>query len=261
MLKNPNTDKFAWGKKTIGTFSHMQSLTAIECLGVAGLDYVVIDMEHSPVTEAEAHQYIIAAKSAGLAALVRIPTISRSPVLKMLDAGAQGIIVPCVDTLEQAQQLVGYAKFAPLGSRGFCPTRDGGWGYAPNAEGGIEAYMHNSNQETLLILQCETRGCLENIEAIATLPGVDGIMIGPFDLSIALGKPAQFDDPEIKAAIQRILKACQSAEKMAMIFASNTDAAQEYFAQGFNSVAIGLDTGIYIEAYRKIVETSLATNE
>jgi 4-hydroxy-2-oxoheptanedioate aldolase len=76
----------------------------------------------------------------------------------MLDAGAQALIVPCVETVEQVKQLVQYAKFAPLGNRGFCPTRDGGWGFAPHASGSIAYYMETCNRETLLIPQCETLG-------------------------------------------------------------------------------------------------------
>lgn len=256
-MKNTVLAKFKKGQKTIGTFSHMQSITAIECLGFTGLDYVVIDMEHSPVTAEGANHYIVAARSAGLAPFVRVDGVSRSPILKALDAGAQAVIVPCVETLDQVRQLVEYAKFAPLGSRGFCPTRDGGWGYAERAAGSIEDYMQIINQETLLILQCETLECLDSIEMITSIDGVDGILIGPFDLSIALGRPAKFDDPEIAEAFRRILNACKAAGKMCMIFAGSPEAAKKYYTEGFDSVAVGLDTGIYISSYREIVKSSL----
>jgi 2-keto-3-deoxy-L-rhamnonate aldolase RhmA len=235
-------DKFKKGQKTIGTMTHMRSLAAVECLGQTGLDFVVIDLEHSPVTSESADAYILAAGSAGLAPFVRVDEIARSPVLKMLDAGAQAVIVPCVETADQAGELVRYAKFAPLGARGFCPTRDGGWGRAPHAAGGPEEYMRASNRETLLILQCETTGCLESIETITSLDGVDGILIGPYDLSIALGKPAQFSDPELQKTFRRILVACKTAGKMCMIYAGNAAAAKDYFEQGFEQRHIaGLD--------------------
>jgi 2-keto-3-deoxy-L-rhamnonate aldolase RhmA len=256
-VKNIVWEKFKEGKKTIGTFSHLQNATVIECMKYTGLDYVVIDMEHSPVTAEGASQYIAAANSAGMVPFVRVDEVARSPILKMLDAGAQAVIVPCVDTLEQAQQLVQFAKFAPLGSRGFCPTRDGGWGFAEHACSSIEEYMQICNKETLLILQCETTGCLENIEKVTLLQGVDGILIGPFDLSIALGKPAKFDDPEIKNAFQRILKACKSAGKMCIIFAGSADAAKKYYEEGFDSVAVGLDSIIFINSYRQIVKEAM----
>ncbi len=256
-MKNMVLEKFKEGKKTIGTFSHLQSITAIECLGFAGLDYVVIDLEHSPVTTEGANEYIVAARSAGLVPFVRVNEISRSPILKMLDAGAQAVVVPCVETLEQVENLIQYAKYAPLGSRGFCPTRDGGWGYAEHAAGSIEEYMQICNQKTLLILQCETVGCLENIEKITSMRGVDGILIGPFDLSIALGKPAKFDHPDVAKAFNRILNSCKSAGKMCLIFAGNAVAAKKFYAHGFDSVAIGLDSSIYINAYCDLIRNSL----
>ena len=183
--------------------------------------------------------------------------IARSPVQKALDAGASGIIVPGVETVSQAAALVSYAKFAPLGSRGYCPTRDGGWGYNDRYASGIEDYMRLCNDETMLILQCETAGCLENIEDIASMDGVDGVLIGPFDLSIALGKPGVFDAPEVVNAFRRILSACGASGKPCIIFAGSAETAKRYFDDGFDSVAVGLDTSLYIGMYREIVKNSL----
>lgn len=252
-MKNAILEKFRQDEKTLGTFTHMQSATAIECLGYSNLDYVIIDMEHSAIATEGSERCIADAEASGLAPFVRVHEILRSPILKMLDAGAQGLIVPCVETVEQVKQLVQYAKFAPLGARGFCPTRDGGWGFAPHASGSIADYMQTCNRETLLLPQCETIGCLENIEDIAAIEGVNGIFIGPFDLSIAMGKPAQFDDIEFKQAIARILSACKVAKKMCFIFAGSPEAANKYFEDGFDSVAIGIDTATLINAYRDIV--------
>jgi 2-keto-3-deoxy-L-rhamnonate aldolase RhmA len=255
-MNNILLNKFNKGEKSMGTFSHLLSSVAVECLGCAGLDYVVLDLEHSPLTPEGANLLITAARSAGLAPIVRVDEISRSPILKMLDSGAQAVIVPRVETMREVEDLVSYAKFAPLGSRGFCPSRDDGWGLAEHAQRGLEEYMQTSNREAMLIIQCETLGCMENIEKVAATEGVDGILIGPFDLSIAMGKPAQFDDCEVKAAFTRILRACQEAGKLAMIFASNAREAGDYLHQGFDSVAVGLDTVVYINAYREIVKGS-----
>lgn len=258
-MKNAILGKIHQGEKALGTFTHLQSTIAIECLGYTGLDFVVIDMEHSPVgTEGAAH-YIAAAQAAGLTPFVRVNEIGRSPILKMLDAGAQGIIVPCVETVEQVKQLIQYAKYAPMGARGFCPTRDGGWGFADCAKAGITDYMQTCNRETLLLPQCETLGCLEHIEEIVGLDGVDGILIGPFDLSIAMNKPAQFTDPQVKQAIDRIVAACKAAGKIAIIFAGDAKSAKTYFAEGFDCVAVGLDTIVYTNAYRRLV-TSVFEN-
>lgn len=249
-MENRVMKKFDSGSVSTGTFTHIQSQTAIEALGYTGLDYVIIDMEHTALDAQTAAEYIKAAEHAGLFAFVRINEIARSPVLKMLDAGAGGIIVPCVETVDQVKRLVEYAKFAPTGDRGFCPTRDGGWGFAPNVGDGLEDYMQRANLQTLLVPQCETRGCLAHIEEIVEIEGVDGIMVGPFDLSIALQKPGQFDDPEVKSAFARVLSACKKAKKPCLIFAGGTQKAKQFIQEGYDSVILGLDVEFYINAYR-----------
>ena len=178
---------------------------------------------------------------------------SRTAVLQLLDVGAQGVVVPCVETVDEVRELIQYAKFAPLGNRGFCPTRDGGWGYAPHASS-ISEYMETCNRETLLLPQCETVGCLEHIEEITAMDGVDGIFVGPFDLSIALGHPGEFDAPAVHEAILRVQAACKRSGKLSMIFTGNPAASRQRFAEGFDSAAMGMDTLFYVEMYKNLVK-------
>ena len=199
-MRNRFFEKYIAGEHSLGTFTHLLSAPAIEALARAGLDYVIIDMEHSPIGAEHAAELVGVASGAGLAPFVRVDELSRSPILKMLDVGAAGLIVPQLETVEQARQLVGWAKFAPVGNRGYCPSRDGGWGLDENYASGMSGYMDWANRNTMLIPQCETAGCLEHIEEIVAIEGVDGIFIGPFDLSIALGIPGRFDDPRHIAA-------------------------------------------------------------
>lgn len=136
--------------------------------------------------------------------------------------------MPQLETVEQARQLVGWAKFAPVGNRGYCPSRDGGWGLDENYAGGMSGYMDWANRNTMLIPQCETAGCLEHIEEIVAIEGVDGIFIGPFDLSIALGIPGRFDDPRHIAAVERVRLACERANKPCIMFCGSAEAAAGY---------------------------------
>ena len=251
---NPLRKKFLEHQLSIGTFTQLSSPTAVECLGRTGLDYVLLDTEHCPVDIDFLTAAITAADAAGIVPLVRINDISRSKVLQPLDYGAQGLIVPAVETVEQVRQLVEYAKFPPLGNRGYCPTRDGGWGYDQISQQGVDAYFANANRETLLIPQCETVGCLEHIEEIAAMDGVDGIFVGPFDLSIALGHPLEFDCPEMKSAMQRIRTACRRSGKMSFIFCGDAAMAKAKAAEGFDSVTTGLDALMLTEAYRAMVD-------
>jgi 2-keto-3-deoxy-L-rhamnonate aldolase RhmA len=142
----------------------------------------------------------------------------------MLDIGARGLIVPYIRTLDQVRELVDAAKFPPVGNRGFCPNRTSGWGADAWAQD-VDAYMAKCNKRCKVIPQCETKEALDLIEQITAMPGVDGIFVGPCDLSIALGIPLQFDNPVLHRAIERILRACKDAGKESYIFAGNLDDA------------------------------------
>lgn len=251
-MENTVLKKFREGQPSLGTFVAMGSPLAVESLRYTGLDYVIVDTEHTPAAIESAALQIQAAQGAGLTALARANEISRTAVLRLLDVGAQGIVVPCVETVDEVRDLVSWAKFAPLGNRGFCPTRDGGWGYAPEAAS-IPAYMDRCNRETLLLPQCETAGCLEHIEEITAMDGVDGIFVGPFDLSIALGRPGEFDAPEVHEAILRVQAACRRHGKLSMIFTGGPAASRQRFAEGYDSATMGLDTLFYVEMYKKMV--------
>lgn len=246
-------EKFMKRELSVGTFTQLNSATAVECLGQTGLDYVLIDTEHTAVGIDFLTAAITAADAAGLVPLVRINDISRSKVLQPLDYGAQGLIIPAVETVDEVRRLVEYAKFPPLGNRGFCPTRDGKWGYDEASQAGTGVYFDRCNRETLLIPQCETRGCLEHIEEILAMDGVDGIFVGPFDLSIALGHPMEFDCPEMRAALDRILAACRKYHKMSFIFCGDAQTARRRAAEGYDSVTTGLDALALIESYRAMV--------
>lgn len=252
-MKNMLLEKYRDHKVSIGTLSHLRSTTAIESLGYVGLDYIMFDQEHCPADISEIAHYLTAATAAGLTSIVRVPNIERSALLHILDAGACGVIVPGVETVQQVEELVRFAKFKPLGDRGYCMTRDGGWGFAENYRDSITGYMAQANTDTLLIPQCETMGCLQNIEAITAMDGVDGIMVGPYDLSIAMGIPGEFESPEFKAALERVLCACRANHKLSMTFAGNSQKAKVFRDMGFDSILLGLDILMLVESYRNLL--------
>lgn len=252
-MRNMLKEKMEKGVPVLGTFFELGSATAVECMGLAGLDFLIIDTEHGPFDVESTMDFVRAAILRGIDPMVRIKDHTRSSVLKMLDIGATGLIIPCIETVEQVKKIVEYGKFYPLGNRGFAPTRFGGFGFDEHASGTVSEYFHIANKETMIIPQCETKGCLDNIEEIASIEGVDGIFIGPYDLSIALGKPAQFSDPEFTAAIDRILRACKDAGKFAFIYGSSVDASRQYFKDGFHGVAFEMDVISLIKAYKSLI--------
>ena len=256
-MKNRVLEKFRAGEKSIGTFTHLLSAPAIEALAYTGLDYVIIDMEHSPIAAEHAAELVGVASGAGLAPFVRVDAIERSPVLKMLDVGAAGLIVPGVESVGEIKRLVEYAKFAPLGNRGYCPSRDGGWGMAECYAEGMGGYMDSANRQTLLLPQCETMGCLENIDEILGTDGVDGIFIGPFDLSIALGIPGDFANERHINAVAHVLDVCHRHGKLAVMFCGGAEAANGCVRQGLDSVTVSLDICVLAAAFGEVVRKSL----
>ena len=251
-MKNSIKTTMQNGEKILGTFFEIGGSTAVECLGLAGLDFLIIDTEHGPFDVESAMDFMRAAELRKITPLVRVKDTSRPSILKMLDIGAKGLIIPCVHTVEEVKKLVEYGKYFPLGQRGFAPARSAGFGFEPFAKD-IADYFETCNRETMIIPQCETLDCLDNIEEIAAIEGVDGIFIGPYDLSVALGKPAQFGDPDMINAVARVLKACKKAGKFSFIYAGKPEQAQKHFADGFDGVAYSMDSIVYINAFRQLI--------
>ncbi|MBQ9020901.1 MAG: hypothetical protein IJ113_02640 [Eggerthellaceae bacterium] len=237
---------------TFGTFFELGGRGVMEALGNVGLDYVIIDTEHGPFSDESVADYILAAERHGLLPFVRIGDTRRPYVLRMADIGARGLVVPNIRSIDQVKELVDAAKFAPIGSRGFCPNRTSAWG-AQDWAADAESYMAQSNERLKVIPQCETIEALECVEEIAALEGVDGIFVGPFDLSIGMGVPLQLDHPDMLAAIERILAACKVAGKESYIFTSSIEDSRSWIERGFDSVTYSLDASILANAYKQAV--------
>lgn len=241
-------------KPIIGTFFELGGANAVEALGQTGLDFIIIDNEHGPFETESSLECIRTCEHSGLASLCRVREISRPGIMKLLDQGADGLIVPFIDNIDQIRDLVRYGKYAPVGRRGFSGSRKDRWGFAEPANGNpLETQMEYWNKETFLIPQCETLGALEHIEEIAAEPGVDGIFVGPFDLSISMGMPGKFQDPVFLAALERILKACKDNGKFSIMFTTNADWIQGYYEMGFDMVAWSMDASVMINGFRTVV--------
>ena len=227
--------KLAAGEGVVGTFSHLGGPAVAECLSLSGLDYVIIDTEHGPFPDESTGEMI------------------RAAVLHALDLGARGIIIPDVQSVEKARRLVEYAKYYPLGARGFAFSRSAKYGFLPELKQ-IGDYFTATNQRTILMPQCETAGALEHIEEIAALDGIDGIFVGPYDLSVALGAPARFATPRFAEALGRVIAACRASGKLAFIYANTMPEARAYFAQGYQGAAIGTDTAFLVKAIQGMLQ-------
>ncbi|MBQ0037857.1 MAG: hypothetical protein KBS74_04200 [Clostridiales bacterium] len=251
MKRNTMKEQLRAQQKPLGIFVGTGSSTVVECIGRTGFDYVVIDNEHSPVEAETSAALIRAAELSGLTPLARVRDLSRPAVLKLLDVGAQGLVVPDIRTAAEAREIVSYCKYSPIGNRGFCPSRKDGWGF--DGEMSVRETMDFFNDNVLLFLQCETAEALSSIEEIAAVEGVDGIFIGPFDLSISMGIPGEFDNPVFTSALARVRKAARDAGKFCVIFAGTPDKAIENYGEGYDSVAYQIDAGLLIACFREKV--------
>jgi 4-hydroxy-2-oxoheptanedioate aldolase len=256
-MRNTVKEKIAQGQAVVGTFFEMGGLSAVECLGISGLDFLIIDTEHGPFETESMMDFIRVAELKSIVPFVRIKEVSRAAVLKALDVGAQGLIIPCVNTAAEVKSLVEYGKYTPVGKRGFIMGRPAEYGSSELAKDFVR-YFEHCNEETMLIPQCETVGCLESIEEIVEINGVDGIFIGPYDLSIAIGKPAQFNDPEFISAVDRVIGACKSSGKPCFAYSANPAGAKQYLSKGCAGIAVGTDVAVYIDAFKKLKDDVLS---
>lgn len=204
-----------------------------ECLSNLGYDWLWIDLEHSPLSLEQA-QAILSAKLPECAGLVRVPVNSDEWIKRVLDIGADGIIVPHVSSKEDAIRAVKSAKYPPFGERSFGAGRAHTYG--------LDATHHeNANELTCVVVQIEDRSAVKNIDEIISVEGIDGIIIGPYDLSGSFGKLGKVGDPEVQEAIGAVLAACQKRKIAAGIFALLPEQAKTYIDAGFTLVAAGVD--------------------
>ncbi|HKL42438.1 MAG TPA: aldolase/citrate lyase family protein [Clostridia bacterium] len=248
---NAVKEKMLNKERPIGTFLAMATQSHVEAMGNVGLDYVVIDTEHGPYDTENMINLIRGTELASMTPFVRVANADHKEIQRCLDQGAKGLIIPMLNRLEDFKKVISLAKYKPIGNRGFAGVRSNDYGYDENIKDSIEVFMKKCNDEVLVLPQCETRDALEIIEEIVELEGVDGIFVGPFDLSISLGVPVQFDHPKFIKAIDRIIKACNHSGKFAIIYASNPQGAKEAFDKGFDSVAYNIDASIFIEGYKR----------
>lgn len=252
-MKNALREKFKKREPALGTFFNMGDMSCMECLGYTGLDFVIVDTEHGPFDTETMMDLIRAAESVRLTPVVRIADVSHKEIQRAADCGAEGLIVPCLRTVEEYKKLVALAKYPPLGNRGFIKGRGCGFGNQEWAAGTLSEFMENSNEKLLVLPQCETAESLAHIEEIAALPGIDGIFIGPFDLSISMGIPGEFGHPDFKAAVSRIADAFRREGKPVYIYANNAAETRAYMTAGMDGIAVSLNSIIFTDAYKKLV--------
>ena len=242
------------GRGLLGTWVKIPALETIQLLGHAGFDFVVIDMEHAPHTLERAAELVFAAQAMGMAALVRLPDHGGATIQPLLDGGADGLLVPRVDSLEIAAALTRRMVFAPKGERGLGATsRAGGWGLKPLPE-----YLA-AGDAALRMIQLEDWASLERAAEFAALEHVGGIFIGHGDLFLSSGKPA--NDPEVKALTARVLAATKDAGVLSGVAVGTVEEARAHLDQGFSLVMVSNDTTMFGRAVAEVASAARAVRK
>ncbi|MBT6276246.1 MAG: aldolase [Chromatiales bacterium] len=219
-----------------------------KAMKTCGYDWLFIDMEHNSMDLDTAVQISVAAQDAGITPIVRVPGYQHFHASRVLDGGAQGIVVPHVDTLEVASEMVSNVKYPPVGKRsvtGALPQLD--FAAHPVAEA-----TSLINDSTLLVIMLETREAVANADVIAALPGVDILLVGCNDLCVEMGIPGQVDSPELQAALETVAAACKKHGKFAGLGGVYAPALMErYIGLGMRFILAGNDLSFMMAAARE----------
>jgi len=240
------------GEPSIGTFLGLGSAAAAEICALSGFDWLLVDLEHGGGGEDALLGQILAAAVHQVPLIVRTESAERVRAGRVLDLGAAGVMVPRLDTAAQAAEAVSHLRYPPAGVRGVA-------GYNRARRFGTDGRTAEQvNDSILSIIQIETLGALDNVEAIAQTPGVDVVFVGPADLSTALGVPGDLDAPAFKTAVSRIIAAARQAGIASGILSRNADHAVRCLEEGFSFVGVGSDATL-LAASANAVTTQVAS--
>jgi 2-dehydro-3-deoxyglucarate aldolase/4-hydroxy-2-oxoheptanedioate aldolase len=222
----------------------------MQILANAGFEFVIIDAEHGPFSIESIADASRAARSAGVTPIVRVPEVTYSWVAQPLDGGAQGIMVPRVVEAQQVRDAVQMMKYPPAGRRGSVLSR----GHTDFKSGAVAEAMDTANHESMLVVQVETKPALEHLDEILSVPGLDAALIGPNDLSVALGIPGMLDDPRLVSAIETTIGACRRHAVIPAIHMNDLALGVGWVQRGMRMISLSSETGMIAAAGSEAVK-------
>ncbi|MEK9754844.1 MAG: aldolase/citrate lyase family protein [Rhodospirillaceae bacterium] len=252
-IDNPIRRKLANGEIVMGMMHFTGSPMMVEIMASTGLDFFIIDMEHSPIDIGLAAHLVRTADACGITPLVRVPEVNAGLIKKLLNLGVRGIVIPHA-TRESCAAAVRAVRYAPAGDRGSCPAvRQAGYG-APD----WQAFTRQANDEILIIPLLEEKSTIDDFEALATMSGLDVFFLGTFDFSVSAGVPgAGFDHPVVAAALERIVKLARANGKYIMTTVGDnisTEYCAEILGRGVQMVSYSADALVFRRACRDIAQ-------
>lgn len=235
-----------------GTFLNLGSASAVEIAASVGFDWLLIDLEHGSGSLADLRNMLLACRGSTAAPIVRLRSVDPDSVKFVMDSGAAGVMFPFVSSAAEAEKAVAAMKYPPEGTRGVA-----GVIRATDYGRSWEAYFREANQHSLVVVQIETEEAIKAAEEIAAVPGVDVLFVGPLDLSVNMGCPADFTPPHFVKALQHVVAASQKHGKTAGIL-SRPQHASEHLAMGFRLFALGSDSGAIVSGLQQALATITA---
>ena len=239
-------DRLLRGDRLVGTLLSLPSPELAEIASAAGFDWLFLDMEHGALDPGDVLRLVQAARGP-CACLVRIPENREMWVKKALDAGAAGVIVPHVNEAAEAASAVRWSKYPPEGERSVGFTRANLYGAR------FQDNVETANRETVVVAQVEHIDGVRAIDSILSVPGVDAVFVGPYDLSASMGKPGRIQDPDIRRAIRSVASACAARKVPVGIFAAGLPASAKALREGYTLVCSGIDVGLYSESAGAVI--------
>ena len=248
MRKNIFKQKILKFEKQIGIWSCLSNNIVAEILSVVGFDWIVIDMEHSPNDIQEVLSQLQIIQGFNSEPVVRVPWNEPVMVKRVLDMGAQTILLPYIENAEEAKAAVAATRYPPKGIRGVMSAA------RMNKYGTVKNYYTEAEKEICVLVQCETKKAIKNISKIAAIDGIDGIFLGPSDLSASIGKIGQFENEEVQSLIMQGLEDCKKNKKAAGILTAKLDYAKKYVSDGFTYVAVNSDTNLFARSAENLLK-------
>jgi 2-keto-3-deoxy-L-rhamnonate aldolase RhmA len=214
-------------------------------LAASGMDFVIFDMEHGRCDITLLAEMLAACRGTGIFPIARVPDVAFAPLSRPLDLGARGVMVPRVETRQQAEEVVSALRYAPQGKRGVAM----GIAHDLYQAGGAE-FFATANEQTLVILLLETEKAFENLEDIVSVPGVDVAWVGHYDLTVSMGIPAQFDHPRFLASMESLVAACRRHGVAPGFLPATPELARHWISKGFRMISLGSDVGVFLSSMR-----------
>jgi 2-keto-3-deoxy-L-rhamnonate aldolase RhmA len=221
-------------------------------LAACGLDFVLFDMEHGRCDIALAAEMIASCRGSDIVPMVRVPDAGYVPLSRLLDLGARGVMVPRVETRQQAEDIVAQLKYAPQGRRGVA------LGIAHDLYcAGDAGCFAKINEDVAVVLLLETEKAFANVDDIVSVPGVDAAWLGHYDLTVSLGVPMQFEHPRILSAMENLVLACRRHGVAPGFLPPTAEAAVHWIRKGFRMISLGTDVGVFLNGVRAFRDSLL----